>query len=67
VNGWLGFGLFAGLFAGLLGVNSSFVFLGKISTSNDWLLEVVNQFAHKIIHVLGLVVALQAIGVLPLL
>jgi hypothetical protein len=63
VNGLLGFGLFAAL----LGGDSSFLFLGKITVGNDWLLEMVNQLAHKIIHVLGLIVALQANGVIPFL
>jgi hypothetical protein len=63
VNGLLGFGLFAALFGGV----SCFLFLSKITAGNDWLFKMVNQLAHKIIHVLGLVVALQANCVIPFL
>ena len=63
VNGLLGFGLFAAIF----GRDSSFLFLGKITAGNDWLLEMVNQLTHKIIHVFGLIVTLQASSVLPFL
>ena len=38
VNGLLGFGLFAALFSG----DSSFLFLGKITAGNDWLLDMLN-------------------------
>ena len=54
VKGLLRFGLFAALFGG----DISILFLGQITAGNDWLLEMVNQFAHKIIHVLSLIVAL---------
>lgn len=45
----------------------TFLLLRKVTSSEDRSLETGNQLAHEAIHVIGLVMRLQTIGILPLL
>ena len=45
----------------------TFLLLRKVTSSEDRALEIGNQLAHEIIHVVSLVMPLQTIGILPFL